>query len=92
MIARTGCGLIRYIEDSLSEVVTMPKRTIEPKPEGWLAADYGSIAGIAKLDENLVTIADFNSLIQIDRVLLDEIELDEQSRRQPHEPDNVDFY
>jgi len=73
MIARTDHGLIGYIVDAVQEVITVQKSSIEPTPEGWLDADHRYFAGIAKLDENLVTLVDFNRMIQKDQVLLDEI-------------------
>lgn len=73
MIARTDRGLIGYVVDAVREVITVRKSSIEPTPEGWLGADQNYFAGIAKLDENLVTLVDFNRVIQTDRVLLDEI-------------------
>ncbi len=75
MIARTDHGLIGYIVDSVREVMSVRKSAIEPTPEGWLDVDHRYFTGIAKLDENLVTIIDFNRVIQTDQVLLDEVKL-----------------
>ena len=73
MIARSKQGLIGYIVDSVREVITVPQHAIEPTPEDWLDADHKYFVGIAKLDDNLVTIVDFSRVLQIDGVLLDEI-------------------
>ncbi len=73
MIARSNLGLIGYIVDSVREVITVPQQAIEPTPEDWLDADHKYFVGIAKLDDNLVTIVDFSRVIQTDGVLLDEI-------------------
>jgi len=73
MIARTDHGLIGYIVDAVREVINVQKSSIEPTPEGWLDASHKYFAGIAKLDESLVTLIDFNKMIQKDQVLLDEI-------------------
>lgn len=73
MIARSKQGLIGYIVDSVREVIAVPPKAIEPTPEDWLDADHKYFVGIAKLDDNLVTIVDFSRVIQTDRVLLDEI-------------------
>lgn len=73
MIARSAQGLIGYIVDSVREVITVPQQAIEPMPEDWLDTDHKYFVGIAKLDDNLVTIVDFSRVIQIDGVLLDEI-------------------
>ena len=75
MIAHTGHGLIGYIVDSVREVINVPKSAVEPTPEDWLDADHKYFAGIAKLDDLLVTIVDFSKVLQADRVLLDEIKL-----------------
>lgn len=75
MIARTDHGLIGYIVDAVREVITVRKSSIEPTPEGWLDVDKKYFAGIAKMEENLVTLIDFNKVIQADRVLLDEVKL-----------------
>ncbi|MCH7937147.1 MAG: chemotaxis protein CheW, partial [Proteobacteria bacterium] len=73
MIARSTQGLIGYIVDSVREVITVPQEAIEPTPEDWLDADHKYFVGIAKLEDNLVTIVDFSRVIQADGVLLDEI-------------------
>lgn len=73
MIARTDQGLIGYIVDTVREVITVDRSAIEPTPEGWLDTDHKYFAGIAKLEEAIVTLIDFNMVIQTDRVLLDEI-------------------
>jgi len=75
MIARTSGGLIGYIVDSVREVITVPKTAIEPTPDDWLDADHKYFVGIAKLEDNLVTLVDFSKVIQSDRVLLDDIKL-----------------
>ena len=72
MIAHTAHGLIGYIVDSVREVINVPKSAIEPTPDDWLDVDHKYFAGIAKMDDLLVTIVDFNKVIQADRVLLDE--------------------
>ena len=73
MIARSTQGLIGYIVDSVREVITVPQEAIEPTPEDWLDADHKYFVGIAKLEDNLVTIVDFSRVIQADGVLVDEI-------------------
>jgi len=73
IIARTDWDLIGYVVDVVREVITVSKSSIEPAPEGWLDADHRCFAGIARLNENLVTLVDFNMVIQADRVLLEEI-------------------
>lgn len=72
MIARSKQGLIGYIVDSVREVILVPHRAIEPTPEDWLDADHKYFVGIAKLEDNLVTIVDFSRVIQTDGVLVDE--------------------
>ena len=73
MIARTESGLLGYIVDSVREVITVPKKAIEPTPEDWLDADHQYFVGIAKLKDNLVTLVDFSHVVHSDRVLLDEL-------------------
>ncbi len=73
MIARTNMGLLGYIVESVREVITVPKNKIEPTPEDWLDADHKYFVGIAKLDDNLVTIIDFNRVVESDKVLLDDL-------------------
>ena len=72
MIARTDQGLLGYIVDTVREVITVPKSSIEPTPEDWLDADHQYFVGIAKLKDTLVTLVDFNRVVQSDKVLLDE--------------------
>ncbi|MCH8326948.1 MAG: purine-binding chemotaxis protein CheW [Candidatus Marinimicrobia bacterium] len=72
MIARTSQGLIGYIVDAVREVISVPKDTIEPTPEDWLDADHKYFVGIAKMEDILVTIVDFNRVIQADGALADE--------------------
>ena len=72
MIARTDQGLLGYIVDTVREVITVPKSSIEPTPEDWLDADHQYFVGIAKLKDTLVTLVDFNRVVQADKVLLDE--------------------
>lgn len=73
MIARTSHGLIGYIVDAVKEVISVPESSIEPTPEDWLDADHKYFVGIAKLEDNLVTIVDFDRVIQEDGVLVDEL-------------------
>ena len=72
MIARAGPGHMGYIVDTGREVITGPKSSIEPTPEDWLDADHQYFVGIAKLKDTLVTLVDFNRVVQADKVLLDE--------------------
>ena len=72
MIAKTESGLIGYIVDSVREVITVPKNSIEPTPEDWLDADHRYFIGIAKLEGNLVTLVDFGRIISQEGVLLEE--------------------
>lgn len=72
IIARTEYGPIGYIVDAVSEVIAVPFDSIEPTSEGLRAVNHKYFAGIARLEENLVTIVDFSSLLQMDRVLLEE--------------------
>ena len=75
MIARTSHGLLGYIVDSVREVITVSKSSIEPTPEDWLDADHKYFVGIAKLDEILVSIVDFDRVIQADGALIDELKM-----------------
>lgn len=75
MIARTTQGLLGYIVDSVREVITVPSSAIEPTPEDWLDADHKYFVGIAKMEENLITIVDFERVIQADGALLDELKM-----------------
>lgn len=75
MIARTSQGLIGYIVDAVREVISVPQDSIEPTPEDWLDADHKYFVGIAKMEDILVTIVDFNRVIQADGALLDELKV-----------------
>lgn len=75
MIARSAHGLLGYIVDSVREVIPVPKTSIEPTPEDWLDADHKYFVGIAKMDEILVTIVDFDKVIQADGALVDELKM-----------------
>jgi purine-binding chemotaxis protein CheW len=58
-----------FIVDAVSEVLKIPKRSIEPPPDIVLAGQKSQyISGVCKLDERLLILLDFSKILQTEEI------------------------
>ncbi len=60
--------LVGFVVDSVSEVLRIPKNTVEPTPPvvAGIEADY--ISGVGKLQDRLLILLDLNKLLSLDDI------------------------
>lgn len=76
IVVEVGGNMTGFIVDAVSQVLRIPKNTIEPPPSIVVAGiDSEYITGVSKLGEKLLILLDFSKILTIrEQQALDEVE------------------
>ena len=68
IVADIGGETIGLIVDSVSEVLRIPLKTLQPLPEVAVTVDSQFLKGVARLDDRLIILLDFSELLSRDEI------------------------
>lgn len=63
VVVRGGDGLVGFLVDAVSEVVTVPRGQIEPLGDVVSSTEIGCVAGVVELDGHLVCLVDVEQIV-----------------------------
>jgi len=66
VIVELDCGTVGFIVDAVTEVISIPKKSIEPAPPTATGISREYILGVGKLEDKLMVLLNLNQVLSIE--------------------------